>query len=217
VKTDQYLIDQIKPQESWRVFRVMAEFVDGIEQLSPLEPAVTIFGSARSKPGDKYYTMAEQMGRMLAEEGFSVITGGGPGIMEAANKGAYEAGGQSVGLNIVLPFEQKLNPYTTIHINFRYFFVRKVMFVKYAMSYVIFPGGFGTMDELFESLTLIQTDKIKPFPVILIGSQYWAGLLAWIDDTMLSEGMILPEDRCIFTLVDTPADAVEIIRNSKVT
>jgi hypothetical protein len=216
MKTDQYLIDQIKPQESWRVFRVMAEFVDGIEQLSPLEPAVTIFGSARSKPGDTYYTMAEQMGKMLAEEGFSVITGGGPGIMEAANKGAYEAGGQSVGLNIVLPFEQKLNPYTTIHINFRYFFVRKVMFVKYAMSYVIFPGGFGTMDELFESLTLIQTDKIKPFPVILIGSQYWAGLLAWINDTMLSEGMILPEDRCIFTLVDTPADAVEIIRNSKV-
>jgi len=217
MKTDKYLIDQIKPQESWRVFRVMAEFVDGIEQLSPLEPAVTIFGSARSKPGDRYYTMAEQMGRMLAEEGFSVITGGGPGIMEAANKGAYEAGGQSVGLNIVLPFEQKLNPYTTIHINFRYFFVRKVMFVKYAMSYVIFPGGFGTMDELFESLTLIQTDKIKPFPVILIGSQYWAGLLAWINDTMLSEGMILPEDRCIFTLVDTSADAVEIIRNSKVT
>jgi uncharacterized protein (TIGR00730 family) len=216
MKTDKYLIDQIKPQESWRVFRVMAEFVDGIEQLSPLEPAVTIFGSARSKPGDRYYVMAEQMGRMLAEEGFTVITGGGPGIMEAANKGAYEAGGQSVGLNIVLPFEQKLNPYTTIHINFRYFFVRKVMFVKYAMSYVIFPGGFGTMDELFESLTLIQTDKIKPFPVILVGSRYWTGLLTWINDTMLSEGMILPEDRCIFTLVDTPADAVEIIRNSRV-
>ncbi len=216
MKTDKYLIDQIKPQESWRVFRVMAEFVDGIEQLSPLEPAVTIFGSARSKPGDRYYTMAEQMGRMLAEEGFTVITGGGPGIMEAANKGAFEAGGQSVGLNIVLPFEQKLNPYTTIHINFRYFFVRKVMFVKYAMSYVIFPGGFGTMDELFESLTLIQTDKIKPFPVILVGSQYWTGLLTWINDTMLSEGMILPEDRYIFTLVDTPADAVEIIRNSRV-
>ncbi|HON94674.1 MAG TPA: TIGR00730 family Rossman fold protein, partial [Deltaproteobacteria bacterium] len=155
---DRYIIDQIKPQESWRVFRVMAEFVDGIERLTPLEPAVTIFGSARTKPGEKYYTQAEELGRMLAEEGFSVITGGGPGIMEAANKGAFEAGGQTVGLNIVLPFEQKLNPYTTIHINFRYFFVRKVMFVKYAMSYVIFPGGFGTMDELFEALTLIQTD-----------------------------------------------------------
>jgi uncharacterized protein (TIGR00730 family) len=216
MKSDKYIIDQIKPQESWRVFRVMAEFVDGIEQLSPLEPAVTIFGSARSKPGDKYYAMAEELGRMLANEGFSVITGGGPGIMEAANKGAYEAGGQSVGLNIVLPFEQKSNPYTTIHINFRYFFVRKVMFVKYAMSYVIFPGGFGTMDELFEALTLIQTDKLKPFPVIMIGSEYWAGLLEWIEDTMLKEGMILPEDRSIYTLVDSSKDAVEIIKNSKV-
>ncbi len=213
---DRYIIDQIKPQESWRVFRVMAEFVDGIERLTPLEPAVTIFGSARTKPGEKYYTQAEELGRMLAEEGFSVITGGGPGIMEAANKGAFEAGGQTVGLNIVLPFEQKLNPYTTIHINFRYFFVRKVMFVKYAMSYVIFPGGFGTMDELFEALTLIQTDKIKPFPVILIGSEYWAGLLEWINDTMLAESMILPEDRSIYTLVDTPKDAVEIIKNSKI-
>ncbi len=213
---DRYIIDQIKPQESWRVFRVMAEFVDGIERLTPLEPAVTIFGSARTKPGEKYYTQAEELGRMLAEEGFSVITGGGPGIMEAANKGAFEAGGQTVGLNIVLPFEQKLNPYTTIHINFRYFFVRKVMFVKYAMSYVIFPGGFGTMDELFEALTLIQTDKIKPFPVILIGSEYWAGLLEWINDTMLAEDMILPEDRSIYTLVDTPKDAVEIIKNSKI-
>ncbi|HVN71950.1 MAG TPA: TIGR00730 family Rossman fold protein [Desulfomonilia bacterium] len=216
MKSDKYIIDQIKPQESWRVFRVMAEFVDGIEQLSPLEPAVTIFGSARSKPGDKYYLMAEELGRMLAKEGFSVITGGGPGILEAANKGAFEAGGQSVGLNIVLPFEQKLNPYTTIHLNFRYFFVRKVMFVKYAMSYVIFPGGFGTMDELFESLTLIQTDKLKPFPVIMIGTEYWSGLLGWIEDTMMKEGMILPEDRSIYTLVDSSYDVVEIIKNSKV-
>ena len=136
--------------------------------------------------------------------------------MEAANKGALEAAGQSVGLNIELPFEQKLNPYTNIHINFRYFFVRKVMFIKYAMSYVIFPGGFGTMDELFESLTLIQTDKMKPFPVILIGSDYWAGLLNWITDTMLAQDMILPEDKAIFTLVDSPSDAVEIIKNTKV-
>ncbi|MGC9323975.1 MAG: TIGR00730 family Rossman fold protein [Desulfomonilia bacterium] len=216
MRNEQYVIDQIRPQESWRVFRIMAEFVDGIETLSSLEPAVTIFGSARSKPGDKYYSMAEELARQLAREGFSIITGGGPGIMEAANKGALEAGGQSVGLNIVLPFEQKLNPYTNIHINFRYFFVRKVMFVKYAMSYVIFPGGFGTMDELFESLTLIQTDKIKPFPVILIGSEYWAGLLTWINETMLKEDMILPEDRAIFTIVDSPRDAVEIIRNSQV-
>lgn len=216
MKGEQYIIDQINPQESWRIFRIMAEFVDGIETLSSLEPAVTIFGSARSKPGDKYYTMAEELGGMLAKEGLAVITGGGPGIMEAANKGAKEAGGQSVGLNIVLPFEQKLNPYTNVHINFRYFFVRKVMFVKYALSYVIFPGGFGTLDELFEALTLIQTDKLKPFPVILIGSQYWSGFLNWINDTMLKEELISPEDRWIYTIVDTPRDAVEIIKNSKV-
>lgn len=215
-KNERYLIDQINSQESWRMFRIMAEFVDGIEMLSRLEPAVTIFGSARSKPGDKYYTMAENLSRLLVHEGFSVITGGGPGIMEAANKGAFESGGNSVGLNIVLPFEQQLNPYTNIHLNFRYFFVRKVMFVKYAMSYVIFPGGFGTMDELFEALTLIQTDKIKPFPVILVGSDYWGGLLSWIRESMLKELMITPEDRAIFTVVDSPADAVEIIKNTKV-
>jgi len=216
MKNERYVVDHMNPQESWRIFRIMAEFVDGIETLSSLEPAVTIFGSSRSKPGDKYYAMAEEMGNLLAKEGFTVITGGGPGIMEAANKGALEAAGQSVGLNIELPFEQKLNPYTNIHINFRYFFVRKVMFVKYAMSYVIFPGGFGTMDELFESLTLIQTDKMKPFPVILIGSDYWAGLLNWITDTMLAQDMILPEDKAIFTLADSPSDAVEIIKNTKV-
>lgn len=216
MKNEQYVIDNIKPQESWRVFRVMAEFVDGIETLSSLEPAATIFGSARTKPGEKYYTMAEELGGMLVREGFAVITGGGPGVMEAANKGAFEAGGQSVGLNIVLPFEQKLNPYSNLHINFRYFFIRKVMFVKYAMSYVVFPGGFGTMDELFEALTLIQTDKLKPFPVILIGSDYWNGLLDWINNTMLADGMISPEDRWIYTIVDSPRDAVEIIKNSKV-
>lgn len=216
MKNERYLIDQINPQESWRIFRIMAEFVDGIETLSSLEPAVTIFGSSRSKPGDKYYAMAEKLGGLLAKQGFTIITGGGPGIMEAANKGAMDAGGQSVGLNIVLPFEQKLNPYTNIHINFRYFFVRKVMFVKYAMSYVIFPGGFGTMDELFESLTLIQTDKMKPFPVILIGSDYWDGLLHWIQNTMLEQNMILREDTSIFTVVNSPSDAVEIIKNTRV-
>jgi uncharacterized protein (TIGR00730 family) len=215
-RNDRYLIDQINPQESWRIFRIMAEFVDGIETLSSLDPAVTIFGSSRSKPGDKYYVMAEELGSLLAKAGFCVITGGGPGVMEAANKGASEAGGQSVGLNIVLPFEQHLNPYTNIHLNFRYFFVRKVMFVKYAMSYVIFPGGFGTMDELFEALTLIQTDKIKPFPVILIGTDYWKGLLDWIQNTMLKENNILPEDRGIFAVVDSPKDAVDIIMNTKV-
>ncbi|HPR52827.1 MAG TPA: TIGR00730 family Rossman fold protein [Deltaproteobacteria bacterium] len=215
MKNERYVVDHMNPQESWRIFRIMAEFVDGIETLSSLEPAVTIFGSSRSKPGDKYYAMAENLGKQLAKQGFTIITGGGPGIMEAANKGALEAGGQSVGLNIELPFEQKLNPYTNIHINFRYFFVRKVMFVKYAMSYVIFPGGFGTMDELFESLTLIQTDKMKPFPVILVGSDYWGGLLNWITDTMLKNDMILSEDTAIFTLVDSPSDAVDIIKNTK--
>jgi uncharacterized protein (TIGR00730 family) len=212
MKNEQYLIDQIKPQESWRVFRIMAEFVDGIETLSSLEPAVTIFGSARSKPGDKYYTMAEELGRLLAKEGFAVITGGGPGIMEAANKGAKEAGGQSIGLNIVLPFEQKLNTYTNVHINFRYFFVRKVMFVKYAISYVIFPGGFGTMDELFEALTLIQTKRIKSFPVILMGSEYWKGLLDWMKDTMLAQGMIIPEDMELIRVMDEPEAVVDYIR-----
>ena len=216
MKNERYVVDHMNPQESWRIFRIMAEFVDGIETLSSLEPAVTIFGSSRSKPGDKYYAMAENLGKQLAKQGFTIITGGGPGIMEAANKGALEAGGQSVGLNIELPFEQKLNPYTNIHINFRYFFVRKVMFVKYAMSYVIFPGGFGTMDELFESLTLIQTDKMKPFPVILVGSDYWGGLLNWITDTMLKNDMILSEDTAIFTLVDSPSDAVDIIKNTKI-
>jgi len=213
---DRYVIDQISPQESWRIFRIMAEFVDGIETLSSLEPAVTIFGSARCRPDDKYYRMAAELAGMLAREGYSVITGGGPGIMEAANKGAFEAGGQSVGLNIVLPFEQAMNPYTNIHLNFHYFFVRKVMFVKYAMSYVIFPGGFGTMDELFEALTLIQTDKLKPFPVILVGSDYWSGLLNWIRGTMVSEMKIFQEDLAIFTVVDSPGDAVEIIKNTKV-
>ncbi|HPW68297.1 MAG: TIGR00730 family Rossman fold protein [Desulfomonilia bacterium] len=216
MKNDRYIIDQISPQESWRIFRIMAEFVDGIETLSSLEPAVTIFGSARCRPEDKYYRMAAELAGMLAREGYSVITGGGPGIMEAANKGAFEAGGQSVGLNIVLPFEQAMNPYTNIHLNFRYFFVRKVMFIKYAMSYVIFPGGFGTMDELFESLTLIQTDKIKPFPVILVGSDFWSGLLDWMRDTMLNEMKILQEDMAIFTVVDSPGDAVEIIKNTRV-
>ncbi|MFY9398850.1 MAG: TIGR00730 family Rossman fold protein [Desulfomonilia bacterium] len=215
-RSDRYLIDQINPQESWRIFRIMAEFVDGIETLSSLEPAVTIFGSARTRPDDRYYLMARELSGMLVREGYSVITGGGPGIMEAANLGAYEAGGQSVGLNIVLPFEQALNPYTNIHLNFRYFFVRKVMFVKYAMSYIIFPGGFGTMDELFEALTLIQTDKIKPFPVVLVGSKYWDRLLKWMRESMLGEGMISAEDLSIFTVVDSPADAVEIIKSAKI-
>ncbi len=215
MKTERYVIDKISPEESWRMFRIMAEFVDGIEAMSNLPPAVTIFGSARSRPGDVYYDLAEKLSGELVREGLAIITGGGPGIMEAANKGAFEAGGKSVGLNIELPFEQKLNPYTDVNLSFRYFFIRKVMFVKYAVGYVIFPGGFGTMDELFEALTLIQTDKIKPFPVVLFGSAYWSGLLNWIEQTMQAEHMISPEDQAIFTLTDSIHAVVEIMKNSQ--
>ncbi|MBN1635767.1 MAG: TIGR00730 family Rossman fold protein [Deltaproteobacteria bacterium] len=215
MKDNRYVIDAISPQESWRVFRIMAEFVEGIETLSALPPAVTIFGSARAKPGDTYYTMASKLSARLAQEGFAVITGGGPGIMEAANKGAFESGGTSVGINIELPFEQKPNPYTNVHLNFRYFFIRKVMFLKYAIGYVILPGGFGTMDELFESLTLIQTDKMKPFPVILMGSDYWGGLLSWIENTMLANHMIEQNDISIFTLTDSIDEVVSIIKESR--
>src|SRR5213595_3611870 len=164
-------------QDSWRIFRIMAEFVEGFETMSRVGRAVTIFGSARTKPSDRYYKAAEETARLLALEGFGVITGGGPGIMEAANRGAFEAGGVSVGCNIELPFEQKSNPYLTRSLKFKYFFVRKMMFVKYSLGFVIFPGGFGTLDELFEALTLIQTRKIRNFPVVLFGSNYWSGLL----------------------------------------
>jgi uncharacterized protein (TIGR00730 family) len=210
----QYVIDEITIQDSWRLFRIMAEFVDGFETLSKCHPAVTIFGSTRIKPGDEAYRKAEQIGRLLAENGFSVITGGGPGVMEAANKGASAAGGKSIGLNIELPSEQKPNPYANITLSFRYFFVRKVMFVKYAMAYIILPGGFGTMDELLESVTLIQTHKIKPFPVILVGSKYWKGLLDWIKEVVLKEGKISPADRDIFQLIDEPEEIIKTIKKT---
>jgi uncharacterized protein (TIGR00730 family) len=210
----QYVIDEITIQDSWRLFRIMAEFVDGFETLSKCHPAVTIFGSTRIKPGDEVYRKAEQIGRLLAENGFSVITGGGPGVMEAANKGASAAGGKSIGLNIELPSEQKPNPYANITLSFRYFFVRKVMFVKYAMAYIILPGGFGTMDELLESVTLIQTHKIKPFPVILVGSKYWKGLLDWIKEVVLKEGKISPADRDIFQLIDEPEEIIKTIKKT---
>jgi len=214
---DQYLIEQISPEESWRIFRIMAEFVEAIETLSGLPPSVTIFGSARSKPGDKYYSMAEQLADRLVKEGLGIITGGGPGVMEGANKGAFSAGGTSVGLNIELPFEQHMNAYTNVHINFRYFFIRKVMFLKYAMSWVIMPGGFGTMDELFETLTMIQTKKMKPCPVILMGTDYWQGLLDWLKNSMAAEGLISPNDLDIFTVTDSIDEAVSVIKkfNSK--
>ena len=208
----QYLIDEMTVQDSWRLFHIMAEFVEGFEALAECGPAVTIFGSTRVKPGDEVYQKAERIGQLLAESGFAVITGGGPGVMEAANKGAASSGGKSVGLNIELPFEQKPNPYANITLKFRYFFVRKVMFVKYAVAYIILPGGFGTMDELLESVTLIQTRKIKPFPVILVGANYWKGFLDWIKEVVLKEGKISPEDLEIFQIIDEPGEIVKAIK-----
>ncbi len=208
----QYLVDALSIEESWRIFRIMAEFVESIEELSTLRNAVSIFGSARVKPGDSCYQQAEYLSRRLAEKGFSVITGGGPGVMEAANKGASEGGGKSVGMNIRLPFEQKPNPYSNVSIDYKYFFIRKVMFVKYAVAYVIFPGGYGTLDELFEALTLIQTRRIKSFPVVLLGSSYWKGLMEWMSDTMLKENMILPEDLDLIRITDDPEEAVRYIQ-----
>jgi uncharacterized protein (TIGR00730 family) len=186
--------------------------VEGFEALGKYHPSVSIFGSTRVKPGDEVYKKADQIGRLLAENGFGVITGGGPGVMEAANKGAASAGGNSIGLNIEIPSEQKPNPYANVMLRFRYFFVRKVMFVKYAVAYIILPGGFGTMDELFEAVTLIQTHKIKPFPVILVGSNYWKGLLGWMKEVVLKEGKISPSDLEILQLIDEPAEIVKTIK-----
>ncbi|MCX5845563.1 MAG: TIGR00730 family Rossman fold protein [Deltaproteobacteria bacterium] len=208
----QYLVDALSIEESWRIFRIMAEFVDAIESLSQLKHAVTIFGSARVRPDDPYYEKSEYLARRLAENGFSVITGGGPGIMEAANKGAAAAGGKSVGMNIRLPYEQKPNPYANIVIEYKYFFIRKVMFIKYAVAYVILPGGFGTMDELFEALTLIQTKRIKGFPVILMGSEYWQGLVDWLKNTMLQNDKITPGDLDIIQVIDDPDEVVKHIK-----
>jgi len=212
MSSKQYLINEETVENSWRLFHIMAEFVEGFEALVDCRPAVSIFGSTRVRPGDEVYEQAERIGRLLAESKFSVITGGGPGVMEAANKGAAEAGGKSVGLNIQLPFEQKPNPYANIPLSFRYFFVRKVMFVKYAMAFIILPGGFGTMDELMESVTLIQTRRIKPFPVILVGKDYWKGFLRWVKEVVLKEGKISPEDMDIFHLIDEPEEIVKTIK-----
>ena len=201
--------------ESWRVFRIMSEFVEAFDTLSRLGPSVTVFGSARTLPGEPYYQMAIECGSKLAQRGFAVITGGGPGIMEAANRGAHEAGGTSVGLNISLPTEQIPNPYQNVELDFRYFFVRKVMFVKYARGFIIFPGGFGTMDELFEALTLIQTLKVVPFPVILIGSEFWRGLIEWMGNTLERQcHVISPEDMNLFHITDNVDEAVQIVHET---
>lgn len=199
-------------KDLWRIFRIMAEFTEGFEELSEVGPAVSIFGSARTIPGDKYYELARQTASSVVKAGFAVITGGGGGIMEAANKGATEASGKSIGLNIDLPHEQKPNEYQNLAMHFRYFFCRKVMFLKYAHGFIVLPGGFGTMDEFFESLTLIQTLKQATFPVVLMGSEYWGGLLDWMKEKMLDENKyISPEDMNLFTVVDDPDAATKII------
>jgi uncharacterized protein (TIGR00730 family) len=200
-------------KDTWRVFRIMAEFVEGFETLGPLGPAVTVFGSARSKPGSTDYQAAYDMGATLARAGYAVVTGGGPGDMEAANKGCLEASGHSVGLAIELPFELKPNPYLTTTLSFRYFFVRKVMFVKYSQAFVIMPGGFGTLDELFEAVTLIQTRKVKPFPVILAGDDgYWEGLLNWFATTLVPRGKVREDELAIFKRRRTAGEVVDLIR-----
>lgn len=208
----QFLIDDFKLGESWRLFKILGEFVEGVEALHELGPAVSIFGSARTKPDDPVYQQARQIAATFAKEGFAVITGGGGGVMEAANKGASEAGGNSVGLNIKLPFEQKPNAFASVQIEFNYFFIRKVMFMKYAAAYIGLPGGFGTLDEIFEVMTLIQTRRIKPFPVILVGSAYWSGLLDWIRARLLDGGMISPGDSDIVQVIDDPDEVVRVVK-----
>jgi uncharacterized protein (TIGR00730 family) len=208
----QYLVDALTLNDSWKMFHIMAEFVEGFETLPEVYPAVTIFGSARSKPQSSNYKTTVTVARMLAENGYNVISGGGPGIMEAANRGAIKGGGKSVGLHIQLPNEQEPNKYANIRLKYNYFFIRKVMFVKYAVAYIIMPGGFGTLDELFEALTLIQTTRIKYFPIILMDSDYWKGLLDWIKETMIKEKTISESDFDIFNVVDTPEEAVGIVK-----
>jgi len=203
--------DDYKTSDSWRVLRITSEFINGFDELATITRGVSIFGSARTAEDDEMYIAARETARLLAEADFEIITGGGPGIMEAANRGAFEAGKISVGCNIELPFEQLPNPFQTKSLSFKYFFVRKTMFIKYSNAYIIFAGGFGTMDELFEALTLIQTRKIRNFPVVLFGSQYWRGMLAWLTSTMLHEKNISPEDLGLIHLTDSPNDAVNFI------
>ncbi|WP_460213941.1 LOG family protein [Geovibrio sp. ADMFC3] len=208
----QYLIDDMKVGDTWRVFKILAEFVDGFETLSKVGGCATVFGSARVREGDYDYELARKVGRLLADEGIAVMTGGGPGIMEAANRGAFEKGGRSVGCNIELPYEQKPNPYTNVSVSFNYFFIRKVMLVKYSSAFIIMPGGFGTMDELFEAITLIQTHKIKPFPIIMMGSDFWKGMIDWVKESMLSRGFITPKDLDLIQMEDDPYEAVEAVK-----
>ncbi len=220
VTQDEQLLETPKPDEfthtdTWRVFRIMGEFVEGFDELATVTRGVSIFGSARVKPDHDQYKAAQETAALLARAGFAVITGGGPGIMEAANRGAFEAGGLSIGCNIELPFEQKGNDYVTRALTFKYFFVRKTMFIKYSAAFIIFPGGFGTLDELFEALTLIQTRKIKNFPVVLFGSSYWGGMMKWVEEIMLPEGKIAADDLRLLHLTDSPSKVVEIVVQSQ--
>jgi uncharacterized protein (TIGR00730 family) len=208
----QYVIDDITLKNTWRLFHIMAEFVEGFENLADIHPAISIFGSSRCKEGDLLYTRTYNLSRLLAKNGFNIITGGGGGVMEAANRGASEEGAKSVGINIELPLEQKPNPYSNIRLNYRYFFVRKVMFLKYAVAFIMLPGGFGTLDECFEAITLIQTKKMKPFPVILVDSSYWNGLIEWIREKLLTSGTITKEDMNIFKVIDEPEEIVEYVK-----
>ncbi len=207
--------DEFTHTDPWRVFRIMGEFVEGFDELATLSRGIAIFGSARTRPDDPEYKAAQETAALLATQGFAVITGGGPGIMEAANRGAFEAGGLSIGCNIELPFEQKPNAYQTLSLTFKYFFVRKMMFVKYSLAFIIFPGGFGTCDELFEALTLIQTRKIRNFPIVLFGSSYWKGMLDWFRAQVLTEGKISEHDMDMFHVTDSPSEVVEIVVKSQ--
>jgi uncharacterized protein (TIGR00730 family) len=209
--TSQGALD-FREQDSWRMFRIISEFAEGFEDLADIRPAVTIFGSARTKETDPRYKAACRIAELLSDKGFSVLTGGGPGIMEAANKGAFENGGRSVGCNIELPFEQKHNPYINKLVSFHYFFIRKVMFLRYAAAVVVMPGGFGTLDEMFETLTLVQTKKIDPCPIVLVGKKFWGGLLAWVEETICDDNAYIEKiDLKLFKVVDTPEEAVKII------
>jgi uncharacterized protein (TIGR00730 family) len=219
--TDQRLLDSRGPSDwvhtdPWRVMRIQSEFVEGFGALAELGPAISVFGSARTTPEDPMYALAEELGCALAHAGFAVVTGGGPGIMEAANKGALENGGISVGLGIELPFEAGMNEFVDVGVNFRYFFARKTMFVKYAQGFVVLPGGFGTFDELFEALTLVQTQKVTSFPIILMGSDYWTGLVEWLRGTVLGQGAISEPDLDMFHVTDDVADVVRIVKEAQV-
>ncbi len=210
------MIHDLKGDEAWRMFRILAEFTEGFDKLANIDSGVSIFGSARVEPGSLYYDSAREISRRLAEQDFTIITGGGPGIMEAANRGAADAGKDNVGLNIELPFEQRPNPYQSIPMEFKYFFVRKVMFVKYSMGYVCMPGGFGTLDELFESLTLMQTHKVFTMPVVLFGSEYWQGLVDWLENKLVELKLIGSEDMKLFHLTDDVGEVIEIMKAHRV-